>query len=625
MSSRVDYPNVPFLCIPDARKQADALMRKGTKGSSLEIDNPPETTPSTKNPCNKVDPFKPMKVNSNIPSMSKIVSILPAFFYNGLRLPKSTVPQTISILVAVLYLHDATGLKELPIYRHVFPENESNRGNNFVTSFYPMVPSDSFSTQSSSDDCFGLRDQNLSKNRYDLSILFQIVDETFPNSKFPWVGPSNEQVFVQSRDNYTKLVGESKDAVPNTTYAQPEAAERSAGLASPTEQGSSSELKTQSSMNDIVKPDWMEGGNLTTNFLAPGYIPPLGPESDDDKRMAAVSKFYLQALLAEQAIGLANIFEGSPFVSMKDNSGIKELDSKTPNLNAEIEVLSQSLGTYLKSGFPSIGVDMKLAMNANDGIQSGGKLGICDNNPPRSMDESELIEELRSVTDDIRSKEKNDRKININELTRISRCLANGVDLLRPLELSHHRELASNIQKLSMSLIKKHGEVDTETTTVSELISKVQKEDEAEIESLLAKVGGNSQTETTAAPSPQPPGSTQAQRDALEEKVEALKQQQLLRQEKLKAMQQRVDMRSSEEKGSVAAQDDVTKMGEDSLLTDPIVWRRKMDLTLLHACITASRKCSDDPGMASNCEQCFSDISSNLLNPNETSIGVKKQ
>ena len=90
-------------------------------------------------------------------------------------------------------------------------------------------------------------------------------------------------------------------------------------------------------------------------------------------------------------------------------------------------------------------------------------------------------------------------------------------------------------------------------------------------------------------------------------------------------MQERVDMQSSEAKGSLAAQDDVTKMGQDSLLRDPIVWRRKMELTLLHACITASRKCSDNPGMASNCQQCFSDISSKLLNPNETSIGVKKQ
>ena len=82
-----------------------------------------------------------------------------------------------------------------------------------------MIPSDMFSSQTSSDDCFGLRDQNLSENRFDLSILFQIVDETFPNSKFPWVGPSNEQALTQSRDNYTKLVADSKDALPITSYA----------------------------------------------------------------------------------------------------------------------------------------------------------------------------------------------------------------------------------------------------------------------------------------------------------------------------------------------------------------------------------------------------------------------
>ena len=71
----------------------------------------------------------------------------------------------------------------------------------------------------------------------------------------------------------------------------------------------------------------MKGGNLSANTLAPGYIVPLDPKVEADKRMAAMSKLYLQAFLTEQAIGLGQMFDGAPYVSMLGDSGLEELDS----------------------------------------------------------------------------------------------------------------------------------------------------------------------------------------------------------------------------------------------------------------------------------------------------------
>jgi hypothetical protein len=594
-----------------------------------------------------------MKVGTELPPMKKIVSILPGFFHNGFRLPQSTTPETVSILAAVLYLHDATGVKELPIYRHTFPANDPARGDNFVTSFYPLIPSDKFSAKGpTTDGCFGMRDQNLAANRFDLSVLFQVVDETFGGNKFSWLAPANDEAFARSKDEYTRLVAESKRALPVTSFApgshEPGRTSDAPSAPAGTQQASEAPGKASPAPDeDLVKPTWMKGGDIPVPALAPGYIVPLGPSEEDDKRMAAVSKLYLQAFITEQAIGLSQIFDGTPHVSMLDDSGIGELGSGTTGLGAELALLRQNIGPYLAQGLDGTGPGIELGVAPTSGpsspesrdVQSpgetvkamgaalskgeeqggGGKNPLCASPPPKSLPLKAIASGVKDLAKQVKA-HKADSKDALPALMKLSDCIGNTVTLLQAYKSdTKAAKLADDLSKLHDQLAKKHGAPQGDTS-LQELIEQTQKDDDAEIAALSLKLNKSAGVAKAA---PGPAGSTQAARDKLEAQVEARKQQQELRQEKLKAMQQKVEMKVSEEKGSEAAQSDVTKMGTESLYRDPVIWRRKLELTLLHACITAERKCSDKPGMASNCEQCFQDISSKMLNPNVTTIAAK--
>ena len=648
MGETVDYANVPFLCIPDARDKVGEIFSKDQGPQPVLKDARPGKGTSS-NPCNKDDPFKPMKVGTELPPMKKIVSILPGFFHNGFRLPQSTSPETVSILAAVLYLHDGTGVKELPIYRHTFPANDPTRGDNFVTSFYPLIPSDKFSTKGpTSDGCFGMRDQNLAANRFDLSILFQVVDETFGDSKFSWLAPANEEPFSRSKDEYTRLVAESKRALPVTSFSP---GARTPGTARGAEETPAAQKTSaiDAPDADIVKPSWMKGGKIPVSTLAPGYIVPLGPSQEDDKRMAAVSKLYLQAFITEQTISLSQVFDGAPHVRMLDDSGVRELGSGTTGLGAELALLKQNIGPYLEQGLDGTGpgVDLQVAptsaiaspkvnevqssaetvkemgtaLSKGEGQSGGGTNPLCATPPPKSMSLKDIASGIKDLAQQVKSHSA-DTKDALPALMKLSDCIGNTVTLLQAYKSdTKATKLADDLSKMHDQLAKKHGAVQGDTS-FQQLIEQTQKDDEAEIAALTQKLNKSAGVARVV---PRPAGSTQASRDKLEAEVEARKQQQELRQEKLKAMQQKVEMKVSEEKGSEAAQADVTKMGTDSLYRDPIIWRRKLELTLLHACITAERKCSDKPGMASNCEQCFQDISSKMLNPNTTTIAAKSK
>ena len=208
-----------------------------------------------------------------------------------------------------------------------------------------------------------------------------------------------------------------------------------------------------------------------------------------------------------------------------------------------------------------------------------------------------------------------DSKTALPQLSKLTGCVDNAVTHLEAYKSDPGAaKLISDLSALHHALAKKHG-TDADLATIDALIAKTQKDDEAELAALAKKIGKTG---------PGTEGSTQAARDKLEAQIVARRQEQQLRQEKLKAMQQKIQMKSSEEMGAKAAQDQLTRMGQESLYKDPIIWRRKLELTLLHACITAERKCSDNPGMASNCQQCFQDISSKMLNVNKVAVGRHK-
>ena len=300
--------------------------------------------------CNKEDDLPVPTAKQDIPNMIKLISILPAFFQGDVHYAnkgKNTGDLnkiTFSSIVAILYLYDSNEdkLSNMPIYRHTFPSGaKPGLNNNFISSLFPLIQTDTYLNESSNsalDECFGMRHQNDSDNKYNIPILMQTVDGTFSGDKFTWVKKQSSytkdssknfseivQTNVKLNDNLRKNLPIKNMNINNNTL------HHTALVHTPID-----ELLTKH--NDL-KPEWLNNENLNTPFLTPTSINSTLSDENIDMVLVA-SKMQIHSLLEEESNKLRQVFQEP------DNDNFNLLDD-TKDLSYGKDYVQQLLQPYL--------------------------------------------------------------------------------------------------------------------------------------------------------------------------------------------------------------------------------------------------------------------------------------
>ena len=300
--------------------------------------------------CNKEDDLPVPQAKQDIPSMLKLISILPGFFQGDVHYAnkgKNTGDLnkiTFSSIVAILYLYDSKEdkLTNMPIYRHSFTSGaKTGLNNNFITSFFPLIQTDTYLNESSNsvlDECFGMRHQNDSDNKYNIPILMQTVDGTFSSDKFTWVKKQSSytkdssknfneivQTNIKLNDSIRKNLPIKNMNINNNTLPQ------TTLVHTPID-----ELITKH--NDL-KPEWLNNENLNTQILTPTSINSILFDENIDMVLVA-SKMLIHSLLEEESNKLRQVFQEP------DNDNFNLLDD-TKDLSYGKDYVQQLLQPYL--------------------------------------------------------------------------------------------------------------------------------------------------------------------------------------------------------------------------------------------------------------------------------------